>query len=94
MEGVVVAVGGGPNQQVKTGATKAEKRRAANGLVDFFWTQDVICNGRFSEVKPQNKDLFARWRDEVRTEGQAVLFEAEAALTADCINCHLVPSSY
>ena len=54
MEGVVVAVGGGPNQQVKTGATKAEKRRAANGPVDFFWTQDVICNGQFyfKKVEP------------------------------------------
>ena len=91
---MVVAVDGGPNQQEKTGVAKAEKRRAANGLADLFWTQDVICNGRFSEVEPQHKVLFARWRDEVRTEGQAVLFEAEAALTADCINCHLVPSSY
>ena len=54
MEGVVVAVGGGPNQQEKTGAAKAEKRRAANGPVDFFWTQDVICNGQFyfKKVEP------------------------------------------
>ena len=49
---MVVAVDGGPNQQEKTGVAKAEKRRAANGLADFFWTQDVICNGRFSEVEP------------------------------------------